>query len=279
MILFRIRTILTRTPLGLTLAAVFLFSSCSRSHADKSSRLSQLKVSSTDMTGENYFKAVFFIDGPLSIALEDYQELSISKLAPNADVLKKARDFQNKIIDHLRAEDASFFDHFRTAITSGNYTLVKSTINSAAKRYLGALSTLTGKDLSDVHPESVIRDFSKQYGNAGGLSKAEVAKNIKEFAAQKAHSRTIALDETAPGDPDPGLVASANTVYVQNYFWVYIAAAAAVAVILFVFLDQVPPGPTPPTFPPIDTTGPLLGDNSSYVKDDYISTVTLNMAH
>ncbi|MES1249476.1 MAG: hypothetical protein ABUL46_02265, partial [Chitinophaga rupis] len=249
MILQKFRTILTRTPLGLTLAVVFLFSSCSRSHVANSSSISQLKLSNSDLTGENYFKAVFFIDGPLSVALEDYQEFSINRLAPNAETLKKTRDFQNKVIDYIRSGDAAFFDHFKTSITSGNYSVVKSTINSSAKRYLSALSALTGKSLTDVHPASLINDFSKKYGDTRSLSKAQIAKDIKEFAVQTAQTKTTDQVGVTPGDTDPGLVASANTVYYQNYFWVYIAAAAAIAAILFVFLDQLPP-PTDPTLPP-----------------------------
>jgi hypothetical protein len=264
MILQRIRTWVIQSPFGLFVATVFLFASCSRSQAAHASALSQLHVSSNQITGENLFRAVFFIDGPLAPALQDYQEYSLASLSGgNANAVSAAKEMQNKVIAYLNTADPAYFASFKASVTSGNYATVKAVLTDGASRYLSALQALTGKDLSSIQPENLAAEFQKQYGDLSQYSKAEIAKKVREFAAQKAGTGKKV---------NTGLVASSNTVYYHNYFWVYIAAAAAVAAILFAFLGEAPApkGPSP--------IGHLVKGTDNYLKEDYISTITVNLA-
>jgi len=274
MMLQKLRTLMIRTPLGFVLAVVFLMTSCSRGQLSKGSTLSQLAVSSDKITGENLFRAVFFLDGPLGPALKDYSQFSTANIAGGESALQKVRDLQNRVISYLSNQDASFFPQFKTAITSGNYAIVKAQLNSGVTRYLAALQSITGENLANFKPSAVTAEFQHQYGDPNQYSKAENARNIQAFTAQKVASAKGALSAAPRPVADSvnkGLVSSTTTVYVQYYFWVYLAAAAAAAVILFLVLGV--------TDQEGSVSTSLLSKNDSYLKEDYISTITINMAN
>lgn len=92
----------------------------------------------------DYFRAVYFLDGPLVSALGDYQHLPYAKGSYDAKSLREARDRQNKMLAFIEKKHPRYFSSFKEKVTSGDYSIVQTAVQEGLSIYKESLEVLPG---------------------------------------------------------------------------------------------------------------------------------------
>jgi hypothetical protein len=253
-----IRMAFIKYKLGAFMATLFMMASCSEEMTGSNN------IDRASLSARDYFRAVYFIDGPLAAALGEYKELSFTSFTDDKNVITKVRDFQDQVIAYISSKRPQFLDEFKQKITSGDYNVVRAAIKDGTKEYLEALNALSENRMSEAETSEVAEKYLSKYGKKKSISTAELVSNIKSFSKERENTemRTVA---------DPADIAEEKRmVHIEQYFWLYIDAAAAVVVIIVLILAAPEDG--------LAASNSLLSQDDSYVFEDYVSTITTNLA-
>lgn len=264
MLIQELRSVIIKYQLGLFIAIAFLFFSCKKDSATNTGTQNSVADKATD---EDYFNAVFFLDGPLASAISDYQELSVSKMVDNDKALKGIRDLEAKMIKYIKTNYAGFLNDFRTKITSNDYSQVSAAMKDGGKKILEALNHLNGRNmLDDEIGKAVVQEFTNKYGSLENMSKADLAKNIKNFYNDSNGSNSKIAE---PVDAADWYYEVDVTVHTKVASVLYVGVAVAVLLILV-----IPPAAVEPT----SSYSPFAKTASGFAFDDYSSAVTIGLA-
>lgn len=258
--MFRIAII--RYKLGAVMAFFFLTVSCADEGAGGEKVIAKSVYAAAD-----YFRAIYFIDGPAANMLGDYQQLSISSLTDDSNIIKEVRSFQDRVVEYIGEKHPTFFKEFNAQVTSGDYSVVKTAIKGGVHEYMEALQALSNEKVSATETSAMAKRYLAKYG-AKRMSKSEFASSVKAF------SKDVTDEKLSSGEKAADLVGSSRIVVTDYYYWVYVAAAVAVAVVLVVLWDAAP---VDPPIDPIDPGTPIETE-VSYLFDDYAATITAGMA-
>jgi len=253
---------LTKNSLSFILIFSFFLFGCSKeqnSIVDKKEKT----LAQTPTTSADYFRAVFFLDGPLMNKLPEYQQQSINKIiADQPDLIKNIRNVQNDIINYIRQKDESFFDNFKAKITSGNYDQVNNAVDNAIPVLSDALKNLQNSPTAVVD----INNARKSYKNLSSASKNSLIANMQ--AALKSRNGF----RNSNSDAEAGRwLATTETVSAYVYTVVVVIAGGFIAIAVVLAAPDEPGGT-------IDATGILQSNKDSYAFQEYMSTITSNLA-
>lgn len=243
MITIRLRKFLMKYHIGAFMAATFMFVSCTkdRTVANLSSPQTQHGPSTAARLGnisdEDVFRGVMFLDGPVASYMPDLQDLNVTSFMTPAGAAA-ARNFQDFVIQNIRATNPQYFALFRNDATSGDFNIVRSRITDAAHKIYDATLVMTNATDQSMqsYAQSVAADFKQQYNLMPQSPKSDVVSVMQQTAA-----------------------AQKNTVYKYKWFFVYIAVSVAL-VLEFVGVIAVPA---------------MASDN--YFTDDFAASVTVNL--
>ncbi|WP_160717524.1 hypothetical protein [Chitinophaga solisilvae] len=261
MLIQRFKSTIIKYQLCQLLVIAFLFYSCSKDNVKREPEPGKAAVKVTD---SDYFKAVFFLDGPLVKNLGDYQALSVSRMVDDDKALKEIRATENKVLEYIESSSAGFFVDFKAKVTSGDYSQVSAAMKEGARQYLEAIVHLNGqKKLDDELGKAVVQEFTKKYGSLESVSKTDLARNIRHFAKE-------ANSIVAPAaDSSESYYQVTSTVHTQTASLLYYYAAAAVLIIIVIVLGYTP-------------NEQLLNDDltktNGFGFDDYSSMITIGFA-
>ena len=113
-----------------TIAFNILLISCTSEGANSNS----INDSKTNLTGEDFFNAIYFKRGPL--VNEIYKnELSIFKKEKKyADInISEINSFQDKVFNEIKKNNPDFINDFEKSIKSNNIKNIESAVNKGAK--------------------------------------------------------------------------------------------------------------------------------------------------
>jgi SdpC family antimicrobial peptide len=205
----------------------------------------QIRPSAERPDGERLFRAIFFLEGPLSDQIPELRRLksidAFRKITPQAR--EALRAFQTRLVREMRANNPKFFESFETALQSGDRTKIS--------RALGNAST-TAKDalrkgdpgvarFLDRHEATLLREFgavTRQLKSSGPPDLRALQRTVpKEVAQEAARTELVWLKGFKIGEPsasDPKPDTDHNIALILITF-------VAVVVLAFVALPLTAP--------------------------------------
>lgn len=250
-----IRKIGGRIEVVLTLCAVLLFASCTKTKSKplaNTTNAINATVDSNESTGNasarnlqysdvDVFKGVMFMTGPISEAfLKDFSDFGITKMTDNQQDIAEVLAFQSQIIDNLVNADPLYLSKFRTAIGSGDLKIVESTITNAANDVLHALIAIENESPNNGFIHGKVTSFMA----SNHLTSTSSLQDFKD-----ALNRQV--------DDVGGPKSVKLKIYAYGWVWLVVAAAAVIVIMLLAATDAT--------------------SQNNFYFEDFVTTVTLDM--
>jgi SdpC family antimicrobial peptide len=133
---YNLKTVNVRNQLYIVLAVFLSLFSCSEepTNGDRSDV-------NPVYTADDYFRAVYFVDGPLTTALGEYGKLSVTRFSDEQSIAE-ARKQQAKVLGYIREKHPHFLATFRQNVASGDYHIVQAAVKEGVRVYKEATETL-----------------------------------------------------------------------------------------------------------------------------------------
>jgi SdpC family antimicrobial peptide len=146
--------------------------------------------SHSNYTGEQLFKGLIFMDGPVANLipeLRDRMEIK-SLVALNKDQLDQEKKMENLIVKQIRANNPAYFDGFRKAMTSGDQQLINATLVGVQDVVMRALASYLGIKLDAL--TSAREQINRIVGrNPGEFQAAVAALQTKKVSSKEFNER------------------------------------------------------------------------------------------
>lgn len=236
-----------------------LFFGCTKQ--DLANKLSHEKVvsKSSSISSADYFRGIFFLDGPLVNVLGPYKKLSLINIVHNQHSIESLRKTENNIIGYIETNDKGYLNHFKQMVTSGDYHSVKLAITRGQNILFKAIYKKYGVIINSQNINQVLsKKISASARKINSSSYSEIAQNL---------SRYISSD-SASTEPPANYLNQNVDVDEDEYFWVYLYGALAIGAVLTLIIGPDGKGTDVPQM--------LNSKNSSFAYEDYLSTITLN---
>jgi hypothetical protein len=249
-----IRTTILRNHLSIymSIAVLFFSFSCTKSNSEedapgvtpKTSTHANSVSTNTEPTvpvvvsDVDVFKAVMFIEGPLSTRLAEFEDFNIRSLTTDQVKIDQSVAFQDEVIEKLLQQNPAYLSEFRNKISQGDYFLVKSTVEQAGNDIMDIAMTMTGESKDDVINSSAA--MATSFMEARGINSQSSIEDISIATQQEA------------GVQDGDVV---NVHYIAAVSWLVAAAVAVIVIVIFAYADSA-------------------GTNT-FFYDSYLSAVTL----
>ena len=150
--------------LALFLSALILFTSCNNDSLSLENSSTPKKETSTklNLTGEDYFKAIFFSEGVLA--------KQIPALKPMNDFLNTLTEeqrivylnFQSDLIDSLKSKNENYFSTFKEKMTSNNLYIIDSYLQTVSKDVEDFAYSQTDKTKTEIN--EIVRTYKNDIG-------------------------------------------------------------------------------------------------------------------
>ena len=249
---------------GLSLLAVlFVIHGCSKKDVTS---VKTSTASTAAVTPEDYFKAVFFLDGPLAQNLGDYSKLSPGNILADANKLAGLRTIEEKTVAYISSVNKNFFTDFKANVTSGNYSTVENAIKGSSTLFADALTHVTDlkqASLNSPNPaDPAMVEASRQFSPIGNLPISASIDKLRSIITPSVQAGALSSLTTAPS----------ATVSFYQYTVVFLYVGGFIA---FALAVVVPASIEAKELHGIAT----LNNSNSYLHQDYISTVTSNFVN
>jgi SdpC family antimicrobial peptide len=122
--------------LMILLSATTVLLSCSKSTKTENTandrQISKVKTDGVQLSDQDIFRAIMFLDGTASFAIEDFQDYSISSLTEDQSKIQSVNATRNQILATINNGQPNYLSNFRTEVTSGDEERVKNAIFAAS---------------------------------------------------------------------------------------------------------------------------------------------------
>ncbi len=155
----------------------------------RSSHKKQSKDIEVELSGEEYFKAIFFLDSDLIdkvTPMKEYKENYIAELrkSPNFDEeFKQLREIQDSFLIKIHELDNTFFTYYKDAMESGNPLTVRTALIRAGDIFRKAL--YSDEELLEyfIYSEEIIKniDIEKFTNKEGEVDIERLNKEIESY--------------------------------------------------------------------------------------------------
>ena len=194
-----------------------------------------------EFTGREVFKSLFFADGQLTKEIPVLANSYDFKSFLSDEELIAYRDNQNKILDHIDANNSTFFESFQTEMYSGDFNRIKSAILEGSTIFYSSI-------LEASNVEKIDLENSELYAENNGIGK------ITKFDAEGRKIIDLALEQNYKlENPDDtffftvGIAVVAVSVVANVSVVINVAVAAnAVAIANATFTENVNVSPPDP---------------------------------
>ena len=237
-----IRKFMIQYRVGAFMGITILFFSCTKDKTLEKMSTPQVSEDLTSVTrvhdasDNDVFKAVMFLEGPLSQKLDAFKDFNLRMLTHDNDKIKDALDFQDMVIEKLLLQNENYLSEFRANIGSGDFHLVEATLKSTGSDILRiALAATDASEQQIADAELFANQFMKDNDLNENSSIQEIRKAVNLEAAK-------------------GSVV--NVHYIAAFSWLFAAAAAVIVIVIFAATSK--------------------GTVNSYLYNSYLSSVTLD---
>jgi SdpC family antimicrobial peptide len=141
-------------------------------------------------SGVDIFKGIYFAEGPVAQMMPELRDYNIRNYTSDAEEIQESLDYQAEVISRIKSDDASYFQNFKAAMTSGNHYQIQTTLNdgyqlldevtiaSGYERDLEKEAQLVEElasavDFSSMNYTAIQSAVSNFYQNQGGAQAAE----------------------------------------------------------------------------------------------------------
>lgn len=88
----------------------------------------------TALDGETFFRGVLLGRGPLTDEFRSLRALpDLETLVDDPDLLARARELENRLVDDIHTADPGYFERFEAAMTSGDHLRIRSALVDARR--------------------------------------------------------------------------------------------------------------------------------------------------
>lgn len=179
-------------------------------------------ASSVDYDGKDYFRAIYFGDGPVANHIPATRDISLAKYTSDRTLISNANKFQEDLINQIEDSNKSFFDDFQGMMTSKNHSTVQQGIEMGAAEIQRVLEL--NPDFKEMSSRPELQGLYNTLGD--DLSPEEAQQVVNKYLAEvpeyteEAQARLLCAAAAIA-------IAGAVAVVIWKYLWFWDSAVKA----------------------------------------------------